>query len=131
MGFVLESVSWRANADWGRKLGYSAAALSEANRRAIELLEPIRDERETPRTPMVISGCMGPRGDGYVPGECMSSQEAADYHRPQVEVFAETAADMVSAMTMNQVDEAAGAATAVPLASPACRRRRPLPGRAA
>ena len=112
MGFVLESVTWRANADWGRKLGYSATALSEANRRAIGLLEPIRDERETPRTPMVISGCMGPRGDGYVTGERMSSQEAADYHRAQVEVFAETAADMVSAMTMNQAEEAAGIAMA-------------------
>jgi homocysteine S-methyltransferase len=38
----------------------------------------------------------------------MSANESADYHGFQVDVFAATAADMVSAFTMNYADEATG-----------------------
>ena len=61
---------------------------------------------------MVISGCVGPRGDGYVSGERMSADQSADYPRPQIETFAATAADMVSAMTLNYPEEAIGIARA-------------------
>jgi hypothetical protein len=37
-GFILESPTWRASSDWGRKLGYSQAALAAANRDSIELM---------------------------------------------------------------------------------------------
>ena len=71
-GFILESPTWRASADWGAKLGYSAEALDIANRRAIDLLVELRDALETERSPIVISGCVGPRGDGYNPGSAMA-----------------------------------------------------------
>src|SRR6185436_1009867 len=87
-GFVLESVTWRANLDWGEKLGYSRQALAEANRRAIELMVVLRDEHETARMPMVISGNIGPRGDGYKADSKMTAQDAQDYHSFQVDVFA-------------------------------------------
>ena len=70
-GLVLESPTWRANPDWASQLGYDAEALAEANRKAIDLLCEIREEFESEKTPMVISGCVGPRGDGYVPAETM------------------------------------------------------------
>ena len=105
---VLESATWRASADWGARLGYSGAELAEANRQAIELLERIRDELSETRTMAVISGCVGPRGDGYQPARTMSAEEARDYHRAQIETFAGTSADMVSAITMNYVEEALG-----------------------
>ena len=111
-GLVLESATWRANADWGTKLGYTSEALADANRRAIHLLQEIRSEYETERTPVVISGCLGPRGDGYVPDRAMSAQEAEVYHREQVETFAGSAVDMVCAITMNYVEEAVGIARA-------------------
>ena len=38
VGFILESPTWRASADWGRKLGYSQTALAQANAKAIELM---------------------------------------------------------------------------------------------
>lgn len=107
VGLILESATWRASADWGARLGYSSAALADANRAAIRLLEQIRDEIAH-RQPVVISGCVGPRGDGYVPSHAMSVAEAADYHRDQVETFADTAADMVCAITMNYAAEAVG-----------------------
>ena len=111
-GLILESATWRANADWGKRLGYTSEALADANRRAIHLLEEIRSDYETERTQVVISGCIGPRGDGYIPTQTMSEKEAEAYHREQVETFAETAADMVCAITMNYVEEAVGIAQA-------------------
>lgn len=107
-GLVLESPTWRANADWGTRLGYDAEALAEANRRAIRLLEEIREEYRTARTPVVISGCLGPRGDGYVPDHAMSAREAEAYHGEQIATFAGSAADMVCAVTMNYSEEALG-----------------------
>lgn len=107
-GAVLEAPTWRANADWGLRLGYDAARLAEVNRRAIALLERIRDEYETDATPIVISGNLGPRGDGYKADARMSTREARAYHAPQIETFAATAADMVAAFTITYPEEAAG-----------------------
>lgn len=111
-GLILESATWRASADWGKKLGYTPAELADANRRAIHLLEELRSEYETEQMPIVISGCIGPRGDGYVPDRAMSAHEAEVYHREQIETLAGTAADMVCAITMNYVEEAIGIARA-------------------
>ena len=111
-GLILESATWRANPDWGRRLGYGSSELIDANRRAIQMLEQIRNEYETERTPMVISGCIGPRGDGYVPGDIMSAGEAEAYHAEQIETFANSQADLVTAVTMNYVEEAIGIARA-------------------
>ena len=108
VGFILESATWRASADWGQKLGYSKEALAHANRDSIALLAELRRTYESSSTPIVISGCLGPRGDGYDPGAVMSVKEAQDYHAEQVAVFAETDADMVSAITMTNVNEAVG-----------------------
>lgn len=107
-GFVLESPTWRANADWGTKQGHSEVKLADINRDAITLLEELRDELESDTTKMVISGCIGPRGDGYVPGVGMSADEAESYHLTQIQIFRDTAADLVAAATMNYVDEAIG-----------------------
>ncbi len=107
-GLVLESATWRASADWGARLGYTPEALAVANHEAVHLLQDIRKEYETSQNPVVISGCLGPRGDGYVIDHAMLEQEALDYHRQQVETFADTAADMVCATTMNYAQEAIG-----------------------
>jgi homocysteine S-methyltransferase len=107
-GLVLETPTWRANPDWGAKLGYDAAALADVNRRSVGLLLEVRDQFETPATPIVISGNLGPRGDGYQPAARMTEEQARAYHAPQVETFAQTDADMVAAFTMNYVEEAIG-----------------------
>jgi homocysteine S-methyltransferase len=108
VGLVLESPTWRANADWGARVGYDAAALARANRMSIAMLRGVRELYEAPATPVVISGNIGPRGDGYVPGRRMTARQAYDYHAPQVETFAGTDADMIAAFTMNYVEEAIG-----------------------
>jgi len=107
-GFILESPTWRANSDWGTKLGYSESALAAVNEDAIELMKQLRDAHETKHVPMVISGCVGPRGDGYVPGMLMLADEAEAYHAAQIRVFGSAGADMVAAFTMTNANEAVG-----------------------
>lgn len=108
LGFVLESPTWRANRDWAAKLGYTRETLAAINRKAIEVMVEMRWQFETSRTPIVISGNIGPRGDGYVPGAMMTAREAQDYHAEQVGVFRDSPADLVSAFTLNYVNEAIG-----------------------
>jgi homocysteine S-methyltransferase len=108
IGIVLETPTWRASADWGARLGYDAAALADINRKAVSLLLEIRDAYETARTPVVISGNLGPRGDGYRAAARMTAQQARDYHAAQIATFAQTDADMTAAFTMNYIEEAVG-----------------------
>jgi S-methylmethionine-dependent homocysteine/selenocysteine methylase len=111
-GFVLEAPTWRASADWGARLGYSPEALADANRAAIALMEEVRAAHEGEVSPIVISGCMGPRGDAYAPSELMSAAEAERYHGEQIATLAGTAADMVTALTLTYAEEAVGIARA-------------------
>ena len=76
--------------------------------RRSHLLRDIKAEYETPNSTMVISGCIGPRGDGYDAGKIMSPEEAQAYHSQQVRIFADEQVDMVSAITMTNVHEAIG-----------------------
>lgn len=108
VGFVLESATWRASADWGAKLGYSADEVREANRRAVALLHDVRAQHESAATPMVVSGCIGPRGDGYNPESFMDATEAERYHALQATTFRDADADMVTAITMTYPAEAIG-----------------------
>jgi homocysteine S-methyltransferase len=111
-GFLLSSPTWRANADWGKKLDYSAAALDEVNRRSIEFLAALSEEHSDLGAPIVIEGMIGPRGDGYRPGKRMSPVEAERYRAAQIASFAASAADMVGAYTLNYPEEAVGIARA-------------------
>jgi len=108
LGMVLEAPTWRANPDWANMLGYDAETLADANRKAIGLLLEIRTRFETTASPMVISGNLGPRGDGYIVDKRMTIEQARAYHAPQIETFAGTDADMVAAFTMTYAEEAIG-----------------------
>jgi S-methylmethionine-dependent homocysteine/selenocysteine methylase len=111
LGFVLESPTWRASPRWAAQLGYDREQLAALNRKAIALVEEIRDEQGS-GLPLVISGCVGPHDDGYDPAELLSADEAQAYHAAQISTFADTAADMVTAITMTYADEAIGVARA-------------------
>src|SRR5215510_8087552 len=106
VGFILESPTWRASADWADRLWLSRDELTDANWAAIDLMTELRAVHETATTPIVVSGCVGPRGDGYDPGQVMSPEAAAEYHADQVLAFAEAGADMATASTMTNVNEA-------------------------
>lgn len=111
-GLVLETATWRAGVGWGERLGFGAGDLAELNRTAVRMLEEIRAEDRGPaETQVVLSGCLGPRP---VDDEAAlrSAAAAEAYHRVQIETFAASAADMVGAMTIDNVEEAIGIARA-------------------
>jgi S-methylmethionine-dependent homocysteine/selenocysteine methylase len=109
-GLVLETPTWRASPGWAARLDVSPEKLDWLNRRAVALMEELR--RSAGDNPVVISGCVGPEGDGYRPAKLLSADAARAYHATQIGTFAGTAADMVTAITMTYADEATGVAQA-------------------
>lgn len=107
--FVFETPTWRANPDWGTQVGYDLDRLATVNADAVAFLRGIGTEVGGA---FVVSGCIGPRGDGYVVGDVMSAAEAAAYHSWQVQTLAAAGADLVTAMTLTYADEAIGFALA-------------------
>ncbi|HEY6524533.1 MAG TPA: homocysteine S-methyltransferase family protein [Solirubrobacteraceae bacterium] len=107
-GFIAESPTWRANPDWGRKLGYDADRLAAINRAAVMQLADLRVRAGQNTDTYLISGCIGPRHDGYDANLRMTAPEAERYHDAQIQTFADTPVDLVSALTITYVDEAVG-----------------------
>jgi len=104
-GFVLDTATWRANPDWGARLGCDEATLAEVNRLAADYAAGLARNRTVP---IVLNGVLGPRGDGYVVGETMTVDEAASYHSLQARAFAAAGVQMMTALTMTYADEAIG-----------------------
>jgi homocysteine S-methyltransferase len=112
-GFILESPTWRAGLDWGRKLGYDERTMQRFNLDAVALMHELRDAWAARIDgAIVVSGCVGPRGDGYLPGAPMSGHDAMQAHLPQVRALGLAHADMVTAVTMTTSGEAIGVARA-------------------
>ncbi|GEP37305.1 homocysteine S-methyltransferase [Nocardioides psychrotolerans] len=106
-GLLLETPTWRANPDWGHRVGYDLRHLEHANRKAVQLLDELRSEQLIDG-PVLVSGTVGPRGDGYVAGERGDPDEAAAYHAPQLAAFASAGADLATAYTLTGPEEAIG-----------------------
>lgn len=106
--FVFETPTWRANPDWAYKLGYSTEELNAINRNAIQWGRSVIREHSIKAEKVLVSGNIGPRGDGYRVENAMTPAEAKTYHRSQVKSFALADADVVSAFTLNYTDEAIG-----------------------
>jgi homocysteine S-methyltransferase len=112
LGLVLESPTWRASPAWAEALGFPLGRLDWIQQEAIRMMGEFRDQLDLAGLPSMISGDIGPRGDGYVASDLMTADQAEAYHRQQVEAFADTEADAVSALTINYVEEAVGIARA-------------------
>lgn len=102
--FALDTATWRANPDWGARLGYDDEALASANRDAVALARELAGGRQD----TTINGVLGPRGDGYVAGEKMTADEAADYHAWQVGVLCDAGVERITALTLTYPEEAIG-----------------------
>ncbi|WP_172331943.1 homocysteine S-methyltransferase family protein [Mangrovicoccus sp. HB161399] len=110
--FIFCSMTYRASRDWGRLLGYSGEGLAEMNRRCLDLYREVASEAGLPPEKTVISGCIGPKGDAYGTGHRLGAAEAEDYHAEQIATFREAGAHVVTALTLNSVEEATGIARA-------------------
>ena len=111
-GCLLETATWRASSDWAARLAMTEAELDRLNTAAVELLHRLREREANRATQVLISGCIGPRGDGYDPGLSMTAEAAESYHLRQARALATGKPDLLTAMTMNNVPEAIGIAKA-------------------
>ena len=101
---AVDTATWRANRDWGEQLGYDEASLREVNAAAVGLATELAGALDD----ATVNGVIGPRGDGYVVGDVMTPEQAADYHAPQIRALASAGVDQVSAVTLTYADEAVG-----------------------
>ena len=105
---VLSAPTWRANADWGRLLGYEGDDLASVNRRAVEFLEGVAAEYDD----VVIEGSVGPRSDAYSPTVLMDADEAERYHAVQLRTLADAGCAQATALTLTYPEEGIGIARA-------------------
>ena len=117
MGFVLDTVTWRASVGWGARLGWSADDIDAVNREAVAFAQSLRAGRRD----VILNGVIGPLGDANRPDEVLTPRQSEAYHARQITVLAEAGVDLVTAMTLTAPGEAIGIARAarqvgVPLA---------------
>jgi S-methylmethionine-dependent homocysteine/selenocysteine methylase len=112
LGFILDSIPWKAHAHWANSLGADTGELRATNEEAIRFIADLRARHSAGAKPIVLSAVVGPRGDAYRPEAKISIEAAEDYFSEQLGWLAATEADMVSALTFNQAGEAAGLARA-------------------
>lgn len=111
-GFIFDSLTYRASRDWGHLLGYSDAALADMNHKCLDLYRHCAAEAGLAEDKIVISGCIGPKGDAYKTHAGLTADQAEAYHHEQIATFKAAGAHIVTALTLNATDEAIGIARA-------------------
>ncbi len=111
-GFLFATDTWRASPDWADRLGYDRSRLAQNNRMSVQLCAELAREFEAEGVATAIAGIMGPRRDAWQFDSGMTAAEAYDYHAPQVEAFAGTAASSIQFYTLTNTPEAIGVARA-------------------
>lgn len=106
--FIFDSLTYRASRDWGELLGYSASALAEMNLKALALYRDVAEEAGLADRDVVISGCIGPKGDAYKRNDGLTADGAQEYHQAQIETFKLGDADLVTALSLSSSQEAIG-----------------------
>ena len=105
---LFDTATWRTSADWVARAGLAIEDVVRLNTAAVELLADLRAEHAQRVPELVISGSIGPRGDGYHPADLMSAAEARHYHALQARALADAGVDLVTAATMTHAGEAIG-----------------------
>ncbi len=109
LGFVLDTITWRASAGWGARMDWSPTDIDDVNREAVAFAQSLRADRAGD---IVINGVIGPHGDAYAPDMVLTAAMAEAYHQRQVQILAEAGVEMLSAMTISSAGEAVGIANA-------------------
>lgn len=122
-GLHLETPTWRASADWIEALGGSRRDVRRINLESVIFLAGLAEilvadgispggaagyDGSGHGPDVRVCGVLGPRGDGYAPGDLTSADEFGDYHWAQIAAFAESGAARVTAYTLTTVAEAVG-----------------------
>lgn len=104
--FVMGTPTWRANRDWGKRLGFTPDALAQVSADAVAFAREVAAGH--PDVEVIVEGILGPRGDGYVVTNRMTADEAEVYHSEQITSLVDAGADRISALTMTYPEEVIG-----------------------
>jgi homocysteine S-methyltransferase len=107
---VLLTPTWRANSE---RLALAGLAGRDVNGDAVRFLDRIRIEYGDYAERVFIGGLIGTRGDAYLPAEALPEEEAARFHRRQLEALARGGAEFLIAETVPAACEARGMARAM------------------
>jgi len=109
---MIAGLDYRASPDWGEKLGYSREGLADALAQCIAFLRDVAAPYKGQVSQILVGGMIGPRGDAYELNKTITAAEADEYHSFQLEVLKRAGVDYATAMTFNNVPEAAGVSRA-------------------
>lgn len=107
-GFILDTNTWRGCTAWAAKLGRSEDELLLLSEMAVEFASEIRNAWSSKVSSILLNGVVGPSGDGYAPEEIPSVSKSRELHRPQIGTLARSGVDMLSAITITNIEEATG-----------------------
>lgn len=107
-GFILDSQTWKAQARWASCLGDNEANLLAANRDSMALISSLRAEFADNPKPVILNGVVGPCTDSYSQVPTMTAHQSEIYHAAQISCLAKNGADMVTATSFAQSEEAIG-----------------------
>ena len=119
-GFVLDTPTWRANADWARSSATTSRARPRQPRRGRLRAASCATRRRRARARSWSTASSGRAATATWPATLMTAEEAADYHALQAGAFAAAGADMLTAVTMTYAEEAIGIARAAAAAGLPC-----------
>lgn len=103
--------TWRASPERLKKSVFSR--YRNINKDCVDFLNEIRKSYSDYSQSIFVGGLMACKGDAYCPGEALSKDEAALFHREQVKSLAESDVDFIKATTLPAVSEAYGIASAI------------------
>lgn len=101
-GFMLDTMTWRANAPWLVRMG-RGAEVDAINHAAVGFARSLRDGWSG--VPVVLAGLIGPAGDGYRIDAAFTPDSAHAAHRPQIAALAAAGVDMLNVLTMTHLAE--------------------------
>ena len=115
MGLMLDVLTWRAHGDFLQKIGRHTSDIESVNARAVRQTHALIDRWrcsnsiDTDDFPVIVTGDIGPRGDGYMAESASANSiSARDYHQHQVDALAAANTDVLCALTMTTATETIG-----------------------
>ncbi|MBT0587061.1 homocysteine S-methyltransferase family protein [Alteromonas oceanisediminis] len=108
VSLIVDTPTWRASSDWIKRVESESRSVERINAECVSFVKTLQSVNSDTRS--VINGVIGPRGDGYCPDVDTTVEDSLHYHRTQLEAFRLAKVDMISAITMNCVEEAIGIA---------------------
>jgi len=105
--FIILTPTWLANYEKIKNAGLEKESL---NLRCYEFLDDIRNSYGDYSKKILIGGLIGCKGNAYNPEEALPSDEAYEFHFPQISELSNAGVDFLIASTLPALSEALGIA---------------------